>query len=145
MRDFQNCETVRSDPNIVVSDPGSRNNRSRFRLHNPKRSCVKIVQVDDCVVKEGIRCDYLLILSNEQEIYVELKGSDVKHAVEQLSRSIDLLACNCNALIKLCFISSTRCPINSTEIQNLKRKFRQKYKAKLTIKNGEIAHTYNLE
>jgi hypothetical protein len=145
MRDFQDCETVSSDPNIVISDPGSRNNRSKFRLHNPKRAAIRVVQVDDCVIKEGIRCDYLLVLPSEQEIYIELKGSDVKHAVEQISRSIDLLTCDCHSIVKLCFIASTRCPINSTEIQNLKKKFRQKYNAKITIKNGEINHTYDSE
>lgn len=145
MRDFQGCETVSSDSNIVVSDPGSRNNRSKFRLYNPKRAAVKVVQVDDCLIKEGIRCDYLIILPNEQEIYVELKGSDVKHAVEQIARSIDLLACSCYPILKLCFIASTRCPINSTEIQNLKKKFKQKYNAQITIKNGEITHSYDQE
>jgi hypothetical protein len=145
MRDFQNCETVSSDPSIVISDPGSRNNRSKFRLCNPRRASIKVVQVDDCVIKEGIRCDYLLVLPNGQELYVELKGSDVKHAVEQITRSIDLLACNCHPVDKLCFIASTRCPINSTEIQNLKKKFRQKYNAHLTIKNGEIIYSYDSE
>ncbi len=143
MRNFQDCKTVSSDPNIVVSDPSSRNNRSKFRLHNPTRASIRVVQVDDCVVKEGIRCDYLLVLPSEQEVYIELKGSDVKHAVEQIAKSIDLLACNCHPVIKLCFIASTRCPINSTEIQNLKKKFRQKYNAQITIKNGEITHTYD--
>lgn len=145
MRDFQGCETISSDLNIALSDPGSRNNRSKFRLYNPKRVSIRVVQVDDCVIKEGVRCDYLLILPSEQEIYIELKGSDVKHAVEQIARSIDLLACNRHSVVKLCFIASTRCPINSTEIQNLKKKFRQKYNAQITIKNGEINHTYSSE
>ncbi len=140
MRDFQNCEKICNDSRIVISDSSSRNKRSKILLNNPKRSLIKIVEVDGCVIKEGRRCDFLVILSNEQEIYVELKESDVKHAVEQISRSIDLLACNCNSLVKLCFISSTRCPINSTEVQVLKKKFRQKYNAQLTIKNGEITH-----
>ena len=140
MRDFQDCETVINDSNIVISDPGSRNNRSKFRLENSKRVSIKVVQVDNCVIKEGIRCDYLLILPSGQEIYVELKGSNVKHAVEQISRSIDLLSCNCHPTLKLCFIASTRCPITSTEMQSLKKKFRQQYNAKLTIKNGQITH-----
>jgi hypothetical protein len=143
MRDFEGCETINIAPNIVVSDPGSRNNRSKFRLHNPKRASIKIVQIDDCAIKEGARCDYLLILPDGQELYIELKGSDVKHAVEQIARSIDLLACNCQSISKLCFIASTRCPINSTEIQNLKKKFRQKYNAQLIIKNGEITYSYD--
>ena len=73
-----------------------------------------------------------------QEIYIELKGSDVKHAVEQIATTIQKLGLNMSAAI--CFIASTRCPINSTQIQNLKKKFRKNYNAKLTIKNGEIVH-----
>lgn len=145
MRDFQNCETIRSDTNIVISDPGSGNNRSKFRLQNPQRYSIKVVQVDGCAIQEGVRCDYLFILPNGQELYVELKGSNVKHAVEQIARSIDLLACNCQSTVKLCFIATTRCPIASTEIQILKKKFKQKYNAKLTIKNGEITHSYDSE
>ncbi|MGJ3254527.1 MAG: hypothetical protein ACFE0J_25845 [Elainellaceae cyanobacterium] len=140
MRDFQDCETINDDLNIVISDSGSRNKRSKFRCYNPKRAAVKVIQVDDCAIKEGVRCDYLLVLPNGQEIYIELKGSDIKHAVAQIARAIELLACNCHPIIKLCFISSTRCPINSTEIQNLKKRFRQKYNAQITIKNGEITH-----
>lgn len=146
MRDFGNCEKIRKDSKIVITDPGSKNNRSKFRLENSKKLDVRVIQVDDCVIKQGMRCDYLVIItpSNDksfdgQEIYIELKGSDVKHAVEQLATTIQKLTSNMS-LSKLCFISSTRCPINSTEIQNIKKKFKQKYQAKLTIKNGEIIH-----
>lgn len=142
MKNFEGCEKISSDSNIVISDPASRNNRSKFRLCNVGQASIRVVQVDGCAIKEGMRCDYLIVLPNQQEIYVELKGSDVRHAVEQIFKSMDLLTCNCHSLLKLCFIASTRCPINSTEIQNLKKKFRQKYNALLTIKNGEITYSY---
>lgn len=145
MKEFQGCETVTSDPDIVVSDPGSKNKRSKFRLRNSKRNSIKVIQVDSCAIKNGIRCDYLLILPNKKELYVELKGSDVKHAVKQIARSIDLLSCNCQSVVKLCFIASTRCPINSTDIQILKKKFRKEYNAKLIIKNGEIIYNFDSE
>lgn len=145
MKDFGDCEKIRKDSKIVITDPGSDNNRSRFRLENPKKLKIRVIQVDDCVIKQGVRCDYLIIApsnnksSDSQEIYIELKGSDVKHAVEQIATTIEKLTDNISAS-KLCFIASTRCPINSTEIQNIKKKFRKKYQAKLTIKNGEIIH-----
>lgn len=145
MRDFGDCEKIRKDSKIVITDPGSGNNRSKFRLENPQKLRIKVIQVDDCVIKHGVRCDYLVIApsndksSNEQEIYIELKGSDVKHAVEQLATTIQKLTDNIPTS-RLCFIASTRCPINSTEIQNIKKKFKKRYKAKLTIKNGEIIH-----
>lgn len=146
MKDFGDCEKIRKDSKIVITDPGSKNNRSKLRLENPKKLEIRIIQVDDCVIKQGMRCDYFVIAPtnnkslNEQEIYIELKGSDVKHAVEQIATTIHQLTDNMSAS-KLCFIASTRCPINSTEIQNIKKKFKNKYQAKLTIKNGEIVHT----
>jgi hypothetical protein len=142
MKDFGKCERVREDTKIVITDPGSGNNRSKFRLENPNQLKIREVKVDDCVIKQGMRCDYLVI-APEQEIYIELKGSDVKHAVEQLATTIGhkhIKQLTDKSSLKLCFIASTRCPINSTEIQNLKKKFKQKYQAKLTIKNGEIIH-----
>jgi hypothetical protein len=140
MKNFQGCEETKTDSIIVISDPDSKNNRSKFRLKNPEQISVRVVRVDGCAIKEGIRCDFLLVLPDQQEIYIELKGSNVSHAVKQIARAIDLLACNCHSIHKLCFIASTRCPINSTETQILRKKFRQKYNATLTIKNGEIVH-----
>ena len=77
--------------------------------------------------------------ANGQEVYIELKGSDVKHAVEQLATTIQKLTDDMS-VSKLCFVASTRCPITSTQIQKFKKEFMQKYKANLTIKNGEIVH-----
>ena len=145
MKDFGECEEIRKDTKIVITDPGSGNNRSKFRIENPQRLEVRVIQVDDCVIKEELRCDYLVIVpgkdksSDSQEIYFELKGSDVEHAIKQIATTIQKLDLSVSAS-KLCFIASTRCPINSTQIQNLKKKFKKKYNAKLTIKNGEIVH-----
>ena len=139
MKDFGDCETAKKDSKIVLVDPNSKNSRSKFRLDNLRKTKIRVIQVDDCAIKQGVRCDYLIILPNEQELYVELKGSNVKHAVEQIATSIQTLTSN-ELTLKLGFIASTRCPINSTEIQILKKKFRQQYKAKLIIKNGEITH-----
>lgn len=136
---FGECEEIINDSKIVRTDPGSKNKKSKFCLVNSKKTKVRVIRVDGCAIKEGIRCDYLIILSNEQELYVELKGSDVKHAVEQIEATIQKLTTNISTS-KLCFISSSRCPITSTEIQNLKRKFKKNYQAKLIIKNGEITH-----
>ena len=63
----------------------------------------------------------------------------MKHAVEQIVTTMHKLTDDMSAS-KLCFIASTRNPMTSTEIQNIKKKFKQKYKARLTIKNGEIVH-----
>lgn len=133
------CQTTEKKPNIVISDPTSKNRRSKFRLENPQKASIQVIEVDDCTITQGVRCDYLLILPNGQELYIELKGSDVQHAVKQIARTIEKLTQSQSAT-KLCFIASTRCPINSAQIQTLKKRFKKKYNAKLTVKNGEIVH-----
>ncbi|NET59491.1 MAG: hypothetical protein F6K47_26105 [Symploca sp. SIO2E6] len=59
MKRFPDCEIVKNDTNIVISDPGSRNNRSKFRLQNPNRASIRVVTIDDCVIKEGVRSHIL--------------------------------------------------------------------------------------
>ncbi|MCF0187314.1 MAG: hypothetical protein HUJ98_12605 [Bacteroidaceae bacterium] len=51
--------------------------------------------VDGGIITEGPRCDFLLIVSDindvnnrNQEHYIELKGSDVLHAIDQLEATI---------------------------------------------------------
>lgn len=139
MKNFGNCEETTKDSKIVIKDAGSKNSRSKFRLENPKKTQVRIIAVDDCVIKEGKRCDYLVILENNQEIYIELKGSKVAYAVEQITATIPQVTAD-KSQLKLGFISSTRCPMTSPEIQKLKRIAKTKHSLKLTIKNGEIIH-----
>ena len=139
MKNFGKCEETKQGTQIVIKDPGSNNTRSKVRVQNHNKVKVRVIQVDDCVITQGKRCDYLLILPDEQEIYIELKGSKVVYAVEQIIASIPRLTID-KSKQKLGFISSTRCPINSAEIQKFKKIARTKYNLKLTIKNGEIVH-----
>ena len=139
MRNFGECEKISKNSKIVLSDSGSKNKQSKFRLDNQKKAKIRVVRVDDCAIKQGLRCDYLLILPDNLEIYVELKGKNVEHAVKQLESSIKQLTDSLSAE-KLCFVASTRCPITSPQIQKLKKNFKRNYNAKLTIKNGEITH-----
>lgn len=91
MRDFGKCEEIRKDTQIVIKDVGSKNSRSKFRIQNPQKTKVRVIQVDDCVITKGKRCDYLLVLSDNQELYIELKGSKVSYAVEQILADIPQL------------------------------------------------------
>ena len=104
-----------------------------------QRAEVRVIKIDGCVIKKGKRCDYLVILSSGEELYIELKGSKVSYAVEQILASIPELTAD-KSKEKLGFICSTRCPINSTETQKLKKNVKKKYNLKLTIKNGEIVY-----
>jgi hypothetical protein len=139
MKSFPECEQYRSDTKIVLQE-----NKSKIAFLNPNQDKVLTVKVDGCVISdnETLRCDYALIPSNTIEIYVELKGSDIPHAVKQIESTIRLLSQDPQKMKKLCFVVSTRVPKQSTNVQQLQIQFKRKFNASFRIKN--IQDEYDL-
>lgn len=139
MKSCLGCEEYKDDKKIVLSE-----NRSKLTFLNPKRDKIRIIKVDGCAIVDNktLRCDYLLVPTNKVEIYVELKGSKIKHAVEQIESTIRLLSDNPQKIKKLCFVVSTRVPKLTTTIQQLKIKFSKHYNASLIVNN--TPDTYDL-
>lgn len=132
MKSFPACEEYRFDKIIVLQE-----NRSKIVFANQNQEKVLILKVDGCVISdnETLRCDYALLPSDEVEIYVELKGSDITHAVKQIESTIRLLSENSQKIKKLCFVVSTRVPKQTTSIQQLQSKFKKNFNASFRIKN----------
>lgn len=130
------CISIKNDKIISLKE-----NKSCFRFFNPERKEVKCILVDGCAITDGIRCDHLLIDANDSEHFIELKGRDITHAVEQLESSIRQLSTNKG--LKYSFIVSTRCPLSGTDIQNFKKRFKQGYNSELIIKNLICEHTHS--
>lgn len=139
MKAFPNCEELKTDPIIVLQE-----NKSKMIFENPTQAPVRKITVDGCVIKdnETLRCDYVLVPDYEVEIYVELKGKDIAHAVKQLESTIELLSDNAKTIKKLCFIVSSRSPKLTPEIQKIAKTFNKKYNASFRVKN--IQDTYDL-
>lgn len=118
-----------------------------FTLNLPKgEKCCKI-HVDDCLIKanDQQRCDYWFHHYDKNDnVFVELKGMDIEHAVEQiiatigwLKTRIDLPQQKRNGAIVL-----SKNPLTSTETQLLKTDFRKKYGNRLEIKNRQIVFSF---
>ncbi len=139
MKSFPTCEEYRRDTKIVLQE-----NKSKISFLNPNQENILVIKVDGCVVNDNgtLRCDYALIPSDEVEIYVELKGSDISHAVKQIESTIELLSEDSKKIKKLCFVVSTRVPKQTTSVQQLQTRFRKKFNASFRIKN--IHDEYNL-
>lgn len=102
---------------------------------NPGRKrCLK-VQVDGCAIKEGDKCDNLLKIDTDcgGEYYVELKGTDVAHALVQVEETIKKLH-NDASPVNAYIISTNVSPALTTKIQLFKVKFKKKYNANLKVK-----------
>ncbi|HEY9811850.1 MAG TPA: hypothetical protein V6D13_21175 [Halomicronema sp.] len=138
MKEFPNCEELTTNKIIVLKE-----NKSKMIFENPNQAPVRKIKVDGCVIKEeSQKCDYVLIPDYQVEIYVELKGTDIPKAIEQLESTIELLSDNPKKIRKLCFIVSTRCPKTASDIQKIAKNFKTKYNSSFYLKN--IKETYDL-
>lgn len=139
---------MRNVPGICVKDCADayivfEQNRRRVCFYNPNRQICKCVQVDGCAITEGIRCDNMLTSHDERcEYFVELKGTDVKHAIEQLRVSIQTLGEFTDD--RSAYVVSTNvAPALTTTIQRAKRDFRTKLQAELIIKEKQTTIRLN--
>lgn len=134
MRNVPNaCINAVSFPHIRFEE-----NRRVIYFHNPQRALYNRVQVDGCAITNGARCDNLLTSSDEHsEYFVELKGIDVGHALEQLVASI--LAIGEYEDDRHAYVVSTNVvPALSTAVQLKKKEFKKKFKAELVVKEKRI-------
>ena len=58
-------------------------NKRKAIFENPQRQAIEVSRVDGCLIKSGIRCDNL-VSDESVSVLIELKGSDVNHACNQL-------------------------------------------------------------
>lgn len=112
-------------------------NRRKFTLQNPSFLHVNKVQVDDCYIKKGLRCDYLFEIIKDSSVqkvfYIELKGSDIRHATKQLINTLQKCIDLHKNISKKCFIVASKYPKASVSSQIIKKEFKNKYKVQLHI------------
>jgi hypothetical protein len=125
------CKEISSDSIIVFQD---RNSKAKMCFSNPSRRTVQKIRVDNCLIVEGKRCDFLLVDENNIEYFIELKGSKVEYACKQIIETMGKISRNIGAF-KYAFIVSSACPLTTTEVQIQKVKFKRNYNAQLQVKN----------
>jgi hypothetical protein len=113
--DGRECSTFLDYKRIALTGKKT----STLYLLNPMQRKVEQIEVDNCAITEGCRCDWLVRLddaTSREEIYVELKGSDILHAVDQLEATIKRLSVNAKHFPKRCLVASSRGTLG-TDIQ----------------------------
>jgi len=76
------CTQIVSHTTVKVEE-----NKRKALFRNPESKSYRVTRVDDCVVTEGPRADYLVVADGTHSVLVELKGKNVAHACEQLFAS----------------------------------------------------------
>lgn len=109
-------------------------NKRTYVSDNSNRKAFIVYRVDDCLVRTGIRCDYLLININERKaFFIELKGQDLIHAIEQIEKTIELLASNLSG-----YAINARVVLSKANTPDIRDTRLIKLQKKLKILNGNF-------
>jgi hypothetical protein len=134
---MKNCRTISKNKLFTFKEQ-----RSSLTLENIDQVESIKIHVDGCEIDDDdIKCDFMHLAKNI-EMYIELKGQDLSHAMLQIERTMKMLSSNLQKQAKISYIICTRSPLSSTEIQNYDRQFRIKYNSKLFIKSSPYKDTY---
>lgn len=137
------CITKTNNKLVVFSE-----NKSKFEVVNKHGRDLERHSVDGCLIVKGERCDFKLVdVDTKREVYIELKGSDVQHAVSQILTSVDALA-GSKSDAKTAYIICTRNPLSSTAVAILVKKVRQSHnvilRVKKTIYSASAEEVFNI-
>lgn len=110
-----------------------------------ERQNLKIVKVDGCIYIDSnaiTRCDYIFMYDQIFSCFVELKGTDINHAVIQLESSLQNILVNGK---KYAFIVASKndLPDAKTQKQKWQKMFKIKYETKFDMKNNTLSKPIN--
>ena len=132
-----NCRTESSQKIFMFEE-----NKSKLTLENIDQVKSTKIIVDGCEINDKtIRCDYMLIAKG-LEFYIELKGQDLAHAINQIKATIKRLSDNFKIKNKKAYIICTRSPLSSTQIQNIKFDLLKNFNSDLQVKSSPYKDKY---
>lgn len=90
----KDCSTPYEQRRITLRDPGNRS-KAVVKLEASDDIKFDVIDFDGCLMKEKTACDFIVITEHSKDknipstekseaLYVELKGSDLKHAYAQI-------------------------------------------------------------
>ncbi len=114
---------------------------------NPKKEAFSRTRVDGCIIVNQTACDWWIVHEKSGSVLVELKGSDVEHAIEQIEATFEYLLMNKlllenNAAMIVCSKPS-RHPSFTSKLQKAKSRLSAKFKAPLHIVTG--SHEFDIK
>lgn len=84
----EKCKELVDHALIKLSDPRS---KRLLVISNQQRDTLIRIRFDGCVVKNEVGADWLVTKADVGDLIVELKGSDVNHALEQVNAVAEFL------------------------------------------------------
>lgn len=117
--------------------------KSKAVFLNDKRDWFEITKVDGCLCKNSMAADFAVTKDQVGTVIVELKGSDVPHAVEQVLASATFWREHqpkCASLAGL--VVSRQRPSYSTSVQRAQTKFARAHKGPLHVVSSNREYVF---
>ncbi|MDO4226463.1 hypothetical protein [Neisseria sp.] len=135
-----NCSEIIFNKIITFKD---KKNPQMLIIRNPNLYEIEKTIVDGCKITDGIRCDFMMEIRHSnytgiREYYIELKGTDLAKALDQILETAKILTKQHDCL-KKGFIICNRSPESTTENQKLIIQARKK-KIDLIIKSKKLEY-----
>lgn len=142
-------KTYRISPQCLSLATVAKENQSEFRIYTEgvKSETFIRIKVDDCFIigHKMDRCDFAFHrCANEDFYFVELKGSDIGKAYQQIITTLSQHIPTPKEK-RLGFIVTSRMPKSGPDVNKLKNEFRVKYGRQLFIKNIRLVFDPVLE
>ncbi|GAB6009165.1 hypothetical protein [Dysgonomonas reticulitermitis] len=130
---FSTCFEFQHDNRKIIPIRDKRH-KTEYRYINKSANHLAKYRVDGGLISSGKKCDFLLLnCEQKQSYFIELKGSDMSQAIDQIDRSIDLLRHNLTGFAFFARIVLTKSP--PTRVKNTKQ---VKLEDKLKSLNGGL-------
>ncbi|WP_175735977.1 hypothetical protein [Burkholderia ambifaria] len=130
MIDKKLCVTVTRAKKIKVTEAKSRT----AIILNPGETEFNVVRFDGCAVTNEIAADFVVTKQKFGDLVIELKGKDVKHAIEQITATASYLRANEVAEGRVGgVIVCKEYPKTTTTIQVLKMGLKKKFDCPIKV------------
>jgi hypothetical protein len=132
------CQHETTDSQIRVREIGR-----QAIVMNEQRRVFTVTKVDGCVIVGAPACDWAISQTEAGDVFIELKGVDVAHAIEQLEATIcywkdkNYLKGRVGALV-VC----SQYPKVSTFVQRARLRFLKKFNAPLQVVSRNLSFSF---
>jgi hypothetical protein len=146
------CVESCSAPSVFIEESGV-----RATFANPRNKSIRKIHYDGCYCKRQteLKADYIVGLPTVLDVIVELKGSDLRHAVDQVETTLDRWRVDPLRFRRIvCLIvygrlegqqrKAGRIPCMNSTIQTLERTFLRTQRTLLLIReSSSVQFTFN--
>jgi len=112
-------------------------NAAKAIFKNPDKKKFTKTQVDGCLMKNETACDWFITREDCDGVLVELKGSDVAHALDQIKASFAYLRDQNRLTLRraglVVCVKRPQHPAFNSKVQRVKEHLRKNYSAPLHI------------